>query len=541
MSQFCTNCGAPLPDDALFCEMCGTRVESEGTSSGAVSEDPVPSPPPVAPFGEGMKKSGGVPVATIVAGVAVIAVAAGVLFFLRGGKSKGESEETAQMSEVPEVAAEESGGSGSPETDTGSQTANEQAALLEAGVNALTGGVTAADRELIKLPESAAIKEDAGLTDLIGEYEGEIQMTALDGFETIDGVPASFEEERKRILSGPIDCTLEVREDGHWEIGWSMMGSGMSFASKEYASPDEFTPAEIDAMMITTMSGGMYHAKIDKTEEVDGKTMHMGVDHVGAYCTNVDDRMIAGSFLAQMTMYGSDITMQGDFVVHKTTEDYLETQKEELPAAVSSASLGKKAESLSKKNGGTPSSAGSSSGSDSIPQGEAMTEIAKRLSTDESAAATEFDWFIDYVNGTGYGFAEVITDPARATRLTDLEEALNGGWKAFIFTEKGVYGSDVEKYFNAEIEASGGEFVITMNWDLLLEPGSDGSYQETGSVTMRGTYDNAEGTATAASSDSRVDFEDFYLSADGRSEYAVGTYRWISGEVDRIGLMRSSY
>gem|GEM_PF-3364810 len=164
------------------------------------------------------------------------------------------------------------------------------------------------------------------------------------------------------------------------------------------------------------------------------------------------------------------------------------------------------------QGGGASSAAGT-------PAGEAMAAIAEKLSTDEVAGATEFDWFMDYVNQSGYGMAQVITDPARASRITDVQEALNGGWKAFIFTEKGVYGSDVERYLNANIDVFGGRFNITLNWKYLMEPNGGGTIEETGSTTYRGTYDDLEGTATAQTSDSRIDFDGFFLSADGKAEY----------------------
>ena len=34
MSQFCENCGAPLPDDAKFCEACGAKVMPAVTAEG---------------------------------------------------------------------------------------------------------------------------------------------------------------------------------------------------------------------------------------------------------------------------------------------------------------------------------------------------------------------------------------------------------------------------------------------------------------------------------------------------------------------------
>ena len=35
-----------------------------------------------------------------------------------------------------------------------------------------------------------------------------------------------------------------------------------------------------------------------------------------------------------------------------------------------------------------------------------------------------------------------------------------------------------------------------------------------------------------------IEIEAFYTSPDLERQYAIGTFHWISGEIDRIGLMR---
>ncbi len=705
MSQFCENCGAPLPDDAKFCEACGAKVlplgmaEGQGNAEGSGQQDYAPEPaqdiPPVSrpayenkPSGPAFTENSGRPASAapsgpsrpggsfpkiaLIGGAVALAAVVGV-FALRGGKKEpgNEAESTTAQAETTIAADSTSGGAGSLSTDgssgglsasdttgtvgtQGGLTAAEQAALLEQGMNAISGGVTTGDLSKIKVPDGAEIRTDAMLTDLIGDYKGEIQMTVIEGYEDIPNVPDNFPEIKKEALSTPRNCNLRIEEDGNWDIIFSLVGI-MDFDSDDYDDPEEFTPAEIDAMMITTTSNGMYHAKIDKSFEDQGSGGgHVKMDHIGAYCVNGDDRMIAGNFALTMTMADAEIKVEGDFLVHKLTEDYLETQTEayeQVPAtqpeetkaedisAVSSSSgstaqsgssgttgststdaLGKKAEALAKKNeknGSSPSAAGTNSGIPTVtggkwiqiasvwfyekdgdlvknswindngvyyyvdetgymisnaytpdgyyvgadgsydpnapqnksggatssvagtPTGDAMAAIAKKLSTDEPAYATEFDWFLDYVNETGYGNAQVITDPNRATRMTDLQEALNGGWKAFICTKKGVYGSDVERYLNANIDAAGGKFNITLNWKYLVEPNGE-TIEEKGSSVYRGTYDDLEGTATAMTDDSKIDFDAFYLSKDGQTEYAVGTFTWISGEKDSIALMRSA-
>ena len=48
----------------------------------------------------------------------------------------------------------------------------------------------------------------------------------------------------------------------------------------------------------------------------------------------------------------------------------------------------------------------------------------------------------------------------------------------------------------------------------------------------------APAPATALSTSARIDFDAFYISADRKTEYAIGKYYWISGEIDQIALMR---
>ena len=175
--------------------------------------------------------------------------------------------------------------------------------------------------------------------------------------------------------------------------------------------------------------------------------------------------------------------------------------------------------------------------SDSNSSGSNGAEIAAMLSTTDNAKATDFEWFLDYVMNGGPDAGRVITDRSYSGKVTDAS-ALNGGWKAFMCTESGVYGSDVERYFNVEIDTNGSRFDMTVNWKYFFDPSSGSSVDETHTDSFEGSYGN--GSATAQSNYAKVDLDEFYLSNDGKTEYAVGTFYWISGETDRIGLMRSA-
>ena len=46
MSKLCTNCGAALDDDAVFCPECGTRTDAAPTPEAAAPEAAAPAPDP---------------------------------------------------------------------------------------------------------------------------------------------------------------------------------------------------------------------------------------------------------------------------------------------------------------------------------------------------------------------------------------------------------------------------------------------------------------------------------------------------------------
>lgn len=608
MSQFCTNCGAPMPEDANFCEVCGAGRSQEAAApargkqrTGAADTE------------GGMRRSAGRALpsghfrkAALIGGAAVLVT---VLVAVLG---------------VLIIPALKNRGDG----DAGTKRAQSEPQRQKPGAGMGGRAENAGTEDLlnIQIPAGYQIKSDAGLSDLIGEYEGEIQLTVMDGFEKMKGVPADFADEKARLLCEPIDCSLEVEEDGHWTIEWPIMGHDMTFSSRDYDDPEELTAAEIAALKITKISGGAYQAKLDlQQEEKTESRGHASLDHRGAYCTDGSDRIVAGNIWVRLSGNGMDVTLQGDFTVHKLTED-LSKDEGGSASAVSGTidgvkidALGRKAEALVRKTGsamkdtresgetaatvtgGSWVQSGDSwyyekggasvrnswiedagryyyvgedgrmlrnactpdgyyvdadgsydpsasrvapdreSGRGVISRGDASAVNPADFSTEEIAYATEFDWFIDYIISGGQENGRVVTDPALATRITDRPAALNGGWKAFMFHEEGVYGYDAERYFNAYIQAEKGRFNISMNWKYLFDKNEGSTVEESGSDMFSGTYDETGGTASAQSSYAKVDFDAFYLSTDGTTEYAVGTFYWISGETDRIALMRRAH
>lgn len=726
MSVFCTNCGAPMDDDARFCPECGAKMlpesavpnpsgtaspghssqnaapagdvnagstNSGSTNSGSTNSDNVnkgnlnsgsngwggtaqqgnsgyagsqgpsgtytkgsypgvnssvsgsgPRPgqgqgynpgsgaysgPRNGSYNGGMppkKSGGGIPkIVFVLLGVMVIAaVIVGILVFRSFmGKTENVKETTKAVTETE------------TREETKTETRENKESVAETEAPKATG-----DLAKIKLPDGVKVKTDATLRDLVGEYKGEIRMTRMDGYEEMDDITEEAKKAMLKTLDGPIDCELEIEEDGQWSIEWPIMDSSMEFCSDDYDDPDEFTSEEIEDMLITEVDNGVYHAKIDKEGETDdGSTGKMILHHIGAYCTDGSEELIAGNFYAMVDVYGMAVTIEGDFAVNKTTEDIKnekpevkesskkkqdtkeseeETEEEtkDFKGNVDSDILGKKADELAKKqnkeketeaetkveiptvsggkwkqvgsewmyeknkklvknswvlhknvyyyvdengfmltNAYTPDgyyvgkdgawdqkkskydTANGSDKGDELSEAE-QREIAEDLSTSEDAHALEFDWFYDYVMNNGRDNGRVITDKKLARRITDEQAALNGGWKAFMFTKDGDYGSDGERYLNATVDTKGNKFYVTLNWHHYLDPTTGKTVTEKGNTLFRGTYDDLEGTAVCRTDDGMIEFDAFYISTDGLTEYAVGTYHWISGEIDQIALAR---
>lgn len=370
MSMFCENCGAKLADDAKFCEECGAKIlpasqvppssgqdegsyfnqnqqpgqynwpnQGYGPGSGNVrnqgygpgsgnlqNQGYVPAP--------GKPKKSGLPKVAIIGGVALVAAAAVGIFLisgkLKGGQNEEESLPDGTYTDYTDSSSLTNSGGGSGTQTSGASggiSARDQAKALDAALS-IAGGMM--DASQLKIPEGATIKTDAEFVELIGEYEGEIQMTTVSGFEGIDGAPSNILELEKQVLDAPIPCTLEIEDDGQWSIKWNFIGN-MNFESRDYDDPEEVTPAQISALMVSRPINGVYHMSFDMEGDDDkGGTATMKMSHTGAYCTNGTDRLIAGNHMMSATMYGAQINIQGDFVVHKTTED---VAREELEAS----------------------------------------------------------------------------------------------------------------------------------------------------------------------------------------------------------------
>lgn len=169
-------------------------------------------------------------------------------------------------------------------------------------------------------------------------------------------------------------------------------------------------------------------------------------------------------------------------------------------------------------------------------------ELVKALSTGENANATDFEWFMDMELYDGNESGRIITEPGRVERITGADNVLlNGGWKAYqLDTITDPYSPDVVRYFNVDIDTEDSKFNVTMNWAYLFLPAEGQSVTEEGNDLFEGEWDASEGTAAAQSEWAKVEFDNFFIASDHSAEYATGTFYWISGEIERIALMRTA-
>lgn len=170
-------------------------------------------------------------------------------------------------------------------------------------------------------------------------------------------------------------------------------------------------------------------------------------------------------------------------------------------------------------------------------QGEPSAVSA--LSTDENADATDFEWFLDLELGDGTGAGTVVTADAERVAGEDFF-LLGGGWKAYMSdTASKPYAPETERYFNVTLDTDGSAFTAVTNWNMLYFTGDGASVTEEGSDRFEGTWDVSSGTASVRSDYGMIEFDAFYIAGDYSAEYATGTFYWISGEVERIALMRT--
>ncbi|MCR5001617.1 MAG: zinc ribbon domain-containing protein [Lachnospiraceae bacterium] len=327
--MFCEQCGSKIEDGTKFCTNCGAsvmydapaqqlqvqttpppQVQTPQAIQQPYQQQPYQQPYQQAqqqyPIGNQPKKQVPAAVIVIIAVFAVLIIGVTVLVVAFGNSGKTAVEDGV----IGDVAGE-----------------NENA--FDANTGETDGKV--------KIPEGAEIITDANLMDLVGEYEGEIQLTRFEGMENMPGADehkAEIDSMMEKLMNEPQKCTLEIEDDGNWELDIDAPMGSMDLDSSGFRMRDPKTPADESAHLIQLVNNGCYSVVVKQQEEVNSKEMGSGTteetaEHIGTYCKKGDKKIITGYIHVSMSMGGTGILMQGDFVVDKTTGDYIPEGGEE--------------------------------------------------------------------------------------------------------------------------------------------------------------------------------------------------------------------
>ena len=354
--MFCENCGKELPDGSKFCNECGTKVLSDEEWAQAVNSGNQPAPmqqpnintsapvnlqmqgnqpfplgQPASMGSQGMnmtaqysqnlyntrqappmpqkKKGSAVPIILIILLLLIGGIVFGIIMIGKFIKGKLDDAGEAIGNLVAGELTDDEDDDRKSRDNKEDKDSDEDEGPEEATQDSAYG---------IVMPSSATAISDAKLYDLVGEYEGEMQFTVLSGFENIDGVPANIGEMVQEGLEKPCTCTLEIEDDGDWELYFEFM-HGMRIYGNDYKIDDPKTPEEENAHKITKVENGMYTVLVELEE--DGNKGR--IEHNGIYCDDNGRKMVSGYFQTDISMGDVTATVGGYFNVYKTTEDYV--------------------------------------------------------------------------------------------------------------------------------------------------------------------------------------------------------------------------
>lgn len=335
--MFCDQCGTQIADNSKFCPTCGAKVDGgdmtgapdtgQAHQQGGYTNPPqqgygqMPQgQPPVQPYpgqgpypqmmprqtgpGQMSAKKKGSP-ALIIILVVLVLIIGGVVagIFVLKNKVKGKMDELGITGIIDDT---------------------------QDMINGMTGNYNSN----IKIPDGAVPVADANLLSLVGEYEGEFLCTALEGMENIPGAPADQVKAKvDEALSKPVKCTLEIEDNGEWELDIELLG-GFDMNCRDIKVDDPKTPAEESAHLIGLVNGGAYNIDIEQSDEVDIDELGEGEAtgrfvHTGVYCEKGGKNLIAGFMSQSMDLNGITVKIEGNFTVDKITGDYVPEGGEE--------------------------------------------------------------------------------------------------------------------------------------------------------------------------------------------------------------------
>ena len=559
--MFCPNCGAKIPDDSVFCEKCGYRIdggENETFVPDSGAEQQVWEEAPEQ-FGEEAPEQTWeeAPVQTLeeapeqtwedapaqaweqapakpsytkfiaIGAAALVVIIALALLLGRGKKDDSKAKEGPQASaqtpaeteventserEAPAKAEEPAGSEDAQQTEN-SSTAEETSASTGSPEDLSTDGseglsyTTAVNDRTGGIGYVVTGTKNCTDTDIVvpqarRSYDGELQPYLWDDASGFRGM------EEVRSVTLP-EGALEVRSGFGYspKLEWVALPSTIRYIGQGIL---ENCPAFREIRYNGTME--QWQA-IEKSGD-----WLMGWYNVEQFDIVCKDGVLHGDEAPEVGA-GTGNAEAG------TTE-----------AGTTEASTASEANEAGAGSGG-PKAAEQPKSPEELSRAE-MDELAAQLSTEQYPVTGEFLWAKDFILSGARTVPEVLKSD-KVIRITgDRMPLIDGGWKVYISTADGEYGSDMDQYLNAQITPQGDSIRIHMVRDRWFYLGTDEIIRDGTVFDFEGSLDAGKGSAQAYSDDARLDLDEFYITKDGMTEYALGTFTWISGEKDRVMMMR---
>ncbi len=321
--KFCEYCGAEMQTDDLFCPLCGQKPSDNQTIAGESPSDAIPAqaqqasiqlqpqyrpvpcgqpeqafaplppvssvqqaysyqpPPPNNPFtrfsgemntGEPQNRTAGR--GLVLGGMVAMAITALVVSGII-------------------LAVHKPAGSKPVDPDAMAHTANAFAAKPDV---------------LPALPKISNAKKDVTLTEIVGEWAGEMRFVRMDGFDSLpaEELPPDAKAQIAQAMAAPSIAQIMIEEDGNWTLNVNLM-EGMQFESRDYEGfPNNATPT-----VIQVLKEGCFEVAIDGQE--DGAIMQLKFN--GVVSEESDGLLLQGVFILAAKRGNMDAVMEGHYTV----------------------------------------------------------------------------------------------------------------------------------------------------------------------------------------------------------------------------------
>ena len=153
------------------------------------------------------------------------------------------------------------------------------------------------------------IKKEATLSEIAGNWKGEMQLIRMDGYDSLpaDELPPNFKEIIAQAMATPAPMTLEIEDDGNWEIDVAII-EGIRMGSNEY----DRNRFQVSPLLISALKEGRFEVVHNDTAE--GAAMQIRLS--GTVTEESNGLAIQGVFMLSMKRGKTDAVMEGRYIIN---------------------------------------------------------------------------------------------------------------------------------------------------------------------------------------------------------------------------------